>query len=136
MVQLIERADRGDREALWRLYGMAGAWLRKGIAPPAPLDGWIAQRLDALAVTLKRSANQEDTKRQLRDHVLRIVAPRQPGRPARRRTATKAAALAMEVDVARVDNRTSATQAAKLIARRRHVSPKTVEAAASKRQRR
>jgi hypothetical protein len=135
IAQLIERAERGDRTALWRLYGMAGAWLRKGTAPPAPLDGWIAQRLDDLAALLRQSA-EKDSKRQLRDQVLRVIQPAKPGRPARRSTALKTTALATDVRAVQSNNRISGAKAAELVSRRRAVSPKTAEASVRKRTRR
>lgn len=129
IAELIERADSGDRAALWRLYGMAAAWLRDGKPPPSPLAEWIAVRLEGLAVLL-RANSDKDPSRTLRDKVLQIVQPSKGGRPPKRSTVIRSRALAQDVLHLVVAEDITPKAACRLVSKRRsNLDTKTVEAA-------
>lgn len=72
---LVARAVPGDRQGLRDAYGHAGAWLKKGQAPPEELAIWVGDRLLAMANALsdKRDKNK--------DGVLAALHVTEPGKP-------------------------------------------------------
>ena len=59
--ELIEAAADRDTVALSRLYGQAAAWIKAGKAPPEPLAGWIADRMQGLAESLHQHSDRKKT---------------------------------------------------------------------------
>ena len=59
--ELIEAAADRDTVALSRLYGQAAAWIKAGKAPPEPLAGWIADRMQGLAESLHQHTDRKKT---------------------------------------------------------------------------
>jgi len=93
--ELIEAAAERDMTALARLYGQSAAWLKAGKAPPEPLAGWIADRMQGLAESLKDHADRKQTEAAAARALL--IRRDKKGRARARKTRSMNAALAGDV---------------------------------------
>lgn len=92
---LIADAVPGNRAALARAYGHAGAWLRDGMVPPEDLASWIGERLLALSQVLH---DDHDKKLAGVNAALGLVEVGKRGRkPATRLEKLQRAALVLDV---------------------------------------
>jgi hypothetical protein len=83
---LLERSGKGELYALAQLYGHAAAWIRGGMAPPAPQANWLADRLDAIRSAIWNAAVQGRDPKDFENQIAKAAGALKSRRGRRKRT--------------------------------------------------
>ena len=79
MAQRLELGNKGDREALCRLYGEAAACLKSGSPMPQSLADWLAANLEEVSRAVYQFREGRDTSRQVQQKIAQAMKVQRKG---------------------------------------------------------